>query len=54
MIERMTSATLLGCVSCNPELQANIFTSQFLPILGIIAAQFVVVGGVASLLHRLP
>ena len=44
---------LLMCVSCNPELQAGIFTSQFVPILGMIASQFVVVGGLVSLLHRL-
>ena len=44
---------LFACVSCNPTLQAGIFTDQFLPILGMIAAQFVVVGGFVSLLHRL-
>ena len=48
----LTSA-LFACVSCNPELQAGIFTSQFLPIVGMIASQFVIVGGLVSLLHRL-
>lgn len=42
-----------ACVSCNPTLQAGIFTDQFLPILGMIAAQFFIVGGCVSLLHRL-
>ena len=46
-------AALLACVSCNVELQAGIFTPEFLPILGMIASQFVVVGGLVSLLQRL-
>jgi len=34
-------------------LQAGIFTAQFVPILALIALQFIVVGGLAALLGRL-
>jgi hypothetical protein len=43
----------LSCVSCNPEVQAGIFTPEFPRILAMIASQFVVVGAVVGLLHRL-
>ena len=45
--------TFVACVSCNPELQTGIFTSDFPRIFAAIAAQFVVVGGLVGLLHRL-
>lgn len=45
--------TFLSCVSCNPELQEGIFTPEFPRILAMIVAQFLLVGGVVGLLHRL-
>jgi hypothetical protein len=45
--------TLLTCVSCNPELQAGIFTSDAPRIFAAIASQFVIVGALVGLLHRL-
>ena len=49
----ISAPVFVACVSCNAELQASIFTPQFLPILAMIGSQFVVVGGLVALLHRL-
>lgn len=50
----MTSLVVLfACVTCNPELQASIFSPQALPVVGSIALQFAILGGLAGLLHRL-
>lgn len=45
--------SLWACVSCNPELQASIFTPDFPKILGLIVSQFAIVGGLVGMLHRL-
>lgn len=44
---------LLACLTCNAELQADIFGPRFLPMLAMVLSQFVVVGGLCGLLHRL-
>ncbi len=47
------SHAAIACVSCNPELQARIFTPQFIPVVAMIACQFFVAAGMAALLHLL-
>ncbi len=51
---QMTSLLVpFACVTCNPELQASIFSAHAFPVLGSIALQFAILGAVAGVLQRL-